>query len=476
MIARRLAALVALVGLVAACTAGPGTGGEIEGIQWVLRSYDQAGTLTIVPDTVFADAQFANYQVSGSSGCNSYKALYQAGGRTLIVGNPSVTLMACDQATMDFEQTFLTLLQSSRFYGVQRDTLTVWNADRTNVLVFDAAPRNPLLGRWQVNSFATPSGSVSVPIAGTSLEVTFGLLNVSGFSGCNSFSGTYSTNGNVVRIGGLASTRIACPQDVMDQELAFLTALQGVAFIDYQGSTVLLEDRNNRIQVALVQPQPEASPSGSPAAAPTASPSANVTPSPAASATAAPTPAPTATPTQAPTTVPSQAPSASSSPVPPSATCDLAVPNGGPTVAKIVYPGGWYTLAEPADLVCRYFDPQPITVPTDPTTLQTAVMVSISTQAFADAVTAATDPAKWTVTRQGGSSIGGTNGTCIDAVALVDSPGITTGMSSFSCLVDVGTAGTVVIRTTGMAADPTYRVKIAVVGLMTASSAYQPQP
>ena len=480
MIARRLAALVALVGLVAACTAGPGTGGEIEGIQWVLRSYDQAGTLTIVPDTVFADAQFANYQVSGSSGCNSYKALYQAGGRTLIVGNPSVTLMACDQATMDFEQTFLTLLQSSRFYGVQRDTLTVWNADRTNILVFDAAPRNPLLGRWQVDSFATPSGSVSVPIAGTSLEVTFGLLNVSGFSGCNSFSGTYSTNGNVVRIGGLASTRIACPQDVMDQELAFLTALQGVAFIDYQGSTVLLEDRNNRIQVALVQPQPEASPSGSPAAAPTASPSANVTPSPAASATAAPTPTPaatpTATPTQAPTTVPSQAPSASSSPVPPSATCNLAVPNGGPTVAKIVYPGSWYTLAEPADLVCRYFDPQPITVPTDPATLQTAVMVSISTQAFADAVTAATDPAKWTVTRQGGSSIGGTNGTCIDAVALVDSPGITTGMSSFSCLVDVGTAGTVVIRTTGMAADPTYRVKIAVVGLMTASSAYQPQP
>jgi heat shock protein HslJ len=478
MFARRLAALVALVGLVAACTAGPGTGGEIEGIQWVLRSYDQAGTLTIVPDTVFADAQFSSYQVSGSSGCNSYKALYQAGGRTLIVGNPSVTLMACDKATMDFEQTFLTLLQSSRFYGVQRDTLTVWNADRTNILVFDAAPRNPLLGRWQVDSFATPSGSVSVPIAGTSLEVTFGLLNVSGFSGCNSFSGTYSTNGNVVRIGGLASTRIACPQDVMDQESAFLAALQGVAFIDYQGSTVLLEDRNNRIQVALVQPQPEASPSGSPSIAPTpgptASPSAGTTPTP--GPTATPTVAPTATPTATPTIAPSQAPSASSSPIPPSATCDLAVPNGGPTVAKIVYPGGWYTPTEPADLVCRYFDPQPITVPTDPTTLQTAVMASISSQAFADAVTAATDPTKWTVTRQGGSSIGGTNGTCIDAVALVDSPGITTGMSSFSCLVDVGTAGTVVIRTTGTATDPTYRVKIAVVGLMTASSAYQPQP
>ncbi len=298
MFARRLAALVALVGLVAACTAGPGTGGEIEGIQWVLRSYDQAGTLTIVPDTVFADAQFSSYQVSGSSGCNSYKALYQAGGRTLIVGNPSVTLMACDKATMDFEQTFLTLLQSSRFYGVQRDTLTVWNADRTNILVFDAAPRNPLLGRWQVDSFATPSGSVSVPIAGTSLEVTFGLLNVSGFSGCNSFSGTYSTNGNVVRIGGLASTRIACPQDVMDQELAFLAALQGVAFIDYQGSTVLLEDRNNRIQVALVQPQPEASPSGSPSIAPTPGPTASP------SAGTTPTPGPTATPTVAPTATP----------------------------------------------------------------------------------------------------------------------------------------------------------------------------
>ena len=36
-------------------------------------------------------------------------------------------------------------------------------------------------------------------------------------------------------ISQLATTRLACPQDIMDQETAFLAALQGAALIDYKG-------------------------------------------------------------------------------------------------------------------------------------------------------------------------------------------------------------------------------------------------
>ena len=60
-----------------------------------------------------------------------------------------------------------------------------------------------------------------------------------------------------------------------------------------------------------------------------------------------------------------------------------------------------------AELACRYFDPAEITVPADPTTLQTAVVATVTPTPYADAVAAATNPANWTVVRQGSSSAGG---------------------------------------------------------------------
>ena len=53
---RRIGALVALAFLISACSSGPGTGGTLEGTHWVLDSYDQDGSLTILPDGLYADA------------------------------------------------------------------------------------------------------------------------------------------------------------------------------------------------------------------------------------------------------------------------------------------------------------------------------------------------------------------------------------------------------------------------------------
>ena len=96
-----------------------------------------------------------------------------------------------------------------------------------------------------------------------------------GFAGCNSFSGTYGTNGNIVRIGALATTRIACDQEVMDQETAFLEALQGVALIETRGQQVNLTDLRGAIKVTLVRPEPLAPASPGPSGEPTEEPTEN---------------------------------------------------------------------------------------------------------------------------------------------------------------------------------------------------------
>ena len=483
---RRIGAFVALAFLISACSAGPGTGGTLEGTHWVLDSYDQDGSLTILPETMYADAEFGSSRVTGFSGCNDFRGMYRAGGRTLLISDLSGTLMACDEATMTFEQHYTTLLQESRFYSVRGNRLTVFGSGGTTALVFDAAPRNPLLGKWIVDSYATTPGTVVAVLEGTQLDVAFQITSVGGSAGCNAYSGVYGTNGNVVRVGRLATTNMACDAAVMDQETAFLGALQGAALIESRGSTLNLTDRSGGILVALSRPKPpvEASPSPSPGvtpaptAKPTATPTATPTPPPTTAPTPKPTPtlAPTTAPTQKPTPAPTAAPTAAPTvappaSMPPTASCKLQASDGW-VVATIVYPGSWSTTTEPPEITCHYFDPEPITVPADGSAILAAVQADLSATPYQDAITAATDPATWKVSSKSETNVRGTAVTCIGAIAVVDSAGVAAGDASYACLANVQTAGTVVIRTTGAPSDPAFAEKAAVVSLMTMASTF----
>ena len=236
---RRHAWLVALVAVLAvACVPGPGTGGRLEGPRWVLRSYASDGAQVLLTAEEYADAEFSSGRVQGFGGCSHYDAIARATGRTLLISSPATTLQSCGEAADTFQSTYLGLLDQSRHYRAREGTLTIFGADGSTLLTFDEGLRNPLLGAWQVESFATVPGSQAAPLEGTTLTATFRLTDVGGSAGCNMYDGTYSTNGKVVRIGRLATTRMACEQDVMDQETAFLAALGGVAFVEPRGSTL----------------------------------------------------------------------------------------------------------------------------------------------------------------------------------------------------------------------------------------------
>lgn len=55
-----------------------------------------------------------------------------------------------------------------------------------------------------------------------------GPLRVSGSTGCNRFAGSYTRRGSSLSFGSIATTRMACP-DGMAQEQAFEQALQAVS-------------------------------------------------------------------------------------------------------------------------------------------------------------------------------------------------------------------------------------------------------
>ena len=483
---RFLAALAVSVLAVAACSPGPGAGGTLEGTKWVLDSLGDDGALTIAPDNVYADAEFTAHRISGFAGCNQFNGLYRSGGRTLFISDLATTLMACDEEAMAFEQQYLALLDQSRFYTSRRDTLTVYDGDFNAILRFDAAPRNPLLGTWVVDSIGDGAGTVTAPIEGSDLEVVFRIGTVGGFAGCNAFSGVYGTNGNAVWVSSLALTAMACDEELMAQELAFTTALQGAAQIEDRGSQVNLTDRRGQLLLALVDPLSIAQPSASPGASATPEPTAEPTEEPTDEPTEEPTPKPTKEPTPEPTPEPTDEPTAAPtdapapSPLPPTATCDLESADGL-TVATLVYPGAWFTVQEPPELACRFFDPVEIEVPDDGTPPAAAVTAEALAAPYLDAVADASDPESWQVLAQSEVEYRGVAITCLLASAAADSAGVAVGTIRYQCFADVGAAGTVVIRTEappaasqGEAPTPEFQVQMAVVSLMTFASTFNP--
>jgi heat shock protein HslJ len=491
---RRLAVLIGLALGVVACSPGGGSGGELQGTNWVLHSYANGGTLEIVPDALYADAHFSGARVDGFAGCNDYGAIARASSRTLLVSEVHSTQKACDDITMTFESTYLTVLHESRFYGIRADTLTIFGVGGQAVLVFDAAPRNPLLGSWNVDSYATTPGSQVIPISGTELTAVFGITSVGGSSGCNTYDGTYGTNGTIVRIGRLATTRKICADDVMTQETAFLQAIEGAAIVERRGLTLVLRDRDNDVIVAMTSPRaaPEASvppipsalPTAAPTAKPTATPTTKPTATPAANETARPTPSPTPTPTPTPAPTPKPTPTPTPKPTPaptlppppsspPESACTVTSP-AGTQLASIVYPASWHTVSEPPTAACRYFDPNPISVPSDGSAPDTAITVKPDVASYDDAVAAATDPANWKVVQSVETTVSGVQATLVEGTSTSVDSGTPVGTTLYSYIIDYGDDGTLTIQTSGTAGDAAYAANTDVADLMAQASTFTP--
>jgi heat shock protein HslJ len=229
-----------------------GTGGTLDGTAWTLKTQDVSGTATAVPSGMVVDAKFAGGKVSGFAGCNVYTASAAVSGATLKVGPTATTMMACDTAVTKVETAYLANLAKSATFTATADGLTIFGSDGKQLLVYGAAAANPLEGEWNVTGYNTGTQAVTSPIAGTTLTATFAATGeVGGNAGCNSYSGPYKLDGTSLTVGPLATTMMACDQKIMDQETAFLTALQTPTKVETSGATVTLRDASGATQVIL---------------------------------------------------------------------------------------------------------------------------------------------------------------------------------------------------------------------------------
>lgn len=106
----------------------------------------------------------------------------------------------------------------------------------------EAANNEPLEGtQWKLTQLEGKPATAASPERAPNLQFLAAEKRVVGSGGCNRLGGSYTLDGNKLALGQMASTMMACPHG-MDQEQALHAALKKVTQWRVEGQTLHLLD------------------------------------------------------------------------------------------------------------------------------------------------------------------------------------------------------------------------------------------
>ena len=232
------------------------------GTTWQALSYNNGkqAVVSVLTGTEITAVFGADGQLTGSAGCNNYMAGYTVDGDAITIGPAASSMMMCaePEGVMEQETAYLTSLTTAATYSIQGDQLELRTADGALVASYVAVVPQSLTGvTWQAVSYNNGNQAVVGIIEGTTITAIFGEDgSLTGSAGCNNYVTSYTVDGDAITIGPAASTRKMCvePEGVMEQEMAYLTALTTAATYSIQGDQLELRTADGAL-VASYQPQ-----------------------------------------------------------------------------------------------------------------------------------------------------------------------------------------------------------------------------
>lgn len=240
---------------------------SLEGRLWKLESYlnGDGAEMAVLPGTEVT-VEFRDGQLGGNAGCNNYFGSYEVDGNNLTIGPTGMTEMYCGapEGVMDQESAYLAALQSAASYQVVDDQLQIANAEGEAVLTYTIVEPTPLTGTlWQLTGYNNGKGGFASVLAGTEITAVFSEEGkLGGSAGCNNYTASFEVDGNNISIGPAAATMMMCPapEGIMDQESAYLAALESAATYEIRGDQLEMKDAEGaRVlsYVAVPPPSPE---------------------------------------------------------------------------------------------------------------------------------------------------------------------------------------------------------------------------
>lgn len=237
-------ATVLLLGFVLAGVASAGDAG-LEERTWVVRELDGNAPLS---GTVLT-ARFEGGAVSGDAGCNVFSGGYATDGDALSIGPLATTLAACaaPEGVMEQEGAYLAALESADAYAQSGNGLVLTRGE-TEVVRFEALPAD-IDSVWGAVSITSADGTVApdpaAPITAAVVGSRTGPVVV-GSGGCNRYQGALFAEGDVISIGPVSSTFMACPEPIGSTEQAYFAALDAAVRFTQDGDTLVLYDVEGR--------------------------------------------------------------------------------------------------------------------------------------------------------------------------------------------------------------------------------------
>lgn len=249
-----IAALVlAVVSLLAACTAGPGAQPpeSVAGRQFLSTGVSVNGAARPLVDGTSIRLAFTDGTISASAGCNGMSGSYTVTAGQLLVGDLATTEIGCDAARHEQDEWLAEILASKPTLRLVGNELTL-ESDGTVIALLDreiAEPDLKLVGTsWGLESIAR--GDTVSGIAGDRPELLFGEDGQVTFTtGCNEGFASYKLNAQTVQLSGIGTTKRACADDTAEVEQTVLAVLgsSAVAF-HIDGSLLKLSGGGVRLE------------------------------------------------------------------------------------------------------------------------------------------------------------------------------------------------------------------------------------
>ena len=183
---------------------------------------------------------------SGATGCSDYSAPYYASFNHIKVNLPVTTRVACSDTQTEAEQGYFLGLNAARDYRILGNELYVYFDD--SVLIFigsyptlgeEVGPLAPLDGtKWWLTSLDT-----FVVVPGSETTLLFAIDDkgktgtISGSGGCNNYTAEI-TSGISLSLINASAAFCGTPEGIMEQEAAYLSALQNANGFRIDGETL----------------------------------------------------------------------------------------------------------------------------------------------------------------------------------------------------------------------------------------------
>jgi heat shock protein HslJ len=224
---------------------GAGDGATLEGKTW--KATEIAGVSAVLTEKgVEVTAVFAAGELSGSGGVNRYTATYETpSDGKIAISQPAATLMAGPPKAMAQEEAYFAALGKATRYAVTADALTLMDDEGATLVSYAAVQPVTLEGtQWDALAYNNGKGALQSLAASSAITATFGSDgSLTGNAGVNQYTTTYTTSGDMMTIdAAIATTKMAGPEELMQQEAAYLAALPQTATYTIEGDELWLRD------------------------------------------------------------------------------------------------------------------------------------------------------------------------------------------------------------------------------------------